>query len=320
MGRNLAQRAEQVRGAVQQQPATLAEQIQTMAGRIFQHQEDFQAAMPKGIEAAQLIRDAMTCLRGTPDLASCYAPTVLGGLMTCAQLGLRPGVAGLGHAWLIPFKNYKADDRLDAQLIIGYRGYTELAYRHDRVLSIASRIVRERDHFKIGYRLDGDILEHDPYIDGDRGDIRSFYALARLKGGEYALTEPMSLAEMEAHRDKYAMAKKYDKATKQRTLVGPWADPAQFPEMGRKTMIRARLIKMIPLSTELAWAVAVDEGVRVDITPTVDPTDVTEQPVIGGEVEPPQEQGAIEPPPWEDEAAWPPVRKPGSGVAESEAS
>ncbi|WP_327088562.1 recombinase RecT [Nonomuraea sp. NBC_01738] len=310
MGHNLAQRAEQAREQTAERPLTLADQIQTMTGRIMQHEQDFQAAMPKGVEAAQLIRDAMTCLRGTPQLAQCYAPTVLGGLMTCAQLGLRPGVAGLGHAWLIPFKNFRQDNRLDAQLIIGYRGYVELAYRHDRVLAIASRIVYERDHFRIGYRLDGDILEHDPYVDGPRGDIRSFYAMARLKGDEYALTEPMSRAEMEEHRDKYAMAKRYDKETKRRELAGPWADPAQFPEMGRKTMIRARLVKMIPLSTELAMAVAVDEGVRVDITPTVVPTDATETAVIGGELAPDDDTAAIEP---AGAVEWPEVAKPGSG-------
>lgn len=294
MGHNLAERAEQARGVAQQQPTTLAQQIAAM-------QEQFQLAMPRGAEAGQLVRDALTCLRGTPKLGDCHSASVLGGLMTCAQLGLRPGVAGLGHAWLLPMWNGK-ERRLDATLIIGYRGYTELAYRHDKVISIASRVVYARDRFRLSYSLDGDVLEHEPYIDGPRGEARLYYALARLKGG-YALTEPWTQADMNAHRDRYAMARKKDG-----TLVGPWADPAQAIEMGRKTMIRGPLLKMMPLSTELAIAAAIDEGVRVDLTPTASPEEVTEHPVIEGEVE----QDAIEPPS-EESGGWPEVAKPGSG-------
>ena len=61
MARNLAQRAEQVREVAQQQPQTLGQQIARMA-------PEFQLAMPKGGEAGQLIRDAMTCLRTTRNL------------------------------------------------------------------------------------------------------------------------------------------------------------------------------------------------------------------------------------------------------------
>ncbi|MEU8199542.1 recombinase RecT [Microbispora amethystogenes] len=292
MGHNLADRAEQARGLAKQQPATLAQQISAM-------QTEFQRAMPKGAEAGQLVRDALTCLRATPKLANCFPASVLGGLMTCAQLGLRPGVAGLGHAWLLPMWN-GSDKRLDATLIIGYRGYTELAYRHDKVVSIASRVVYSNDRFRLAYSLEGDVLEHEPYVDGPRGEPRLYYALAKLQGG-YALTEPWTQADMLAHRDRYAMAKKKDG-----TIVGPWADPAQFVEMARKTMIRNPLVKMIPLSTELAMAVAVDEGVRLDLSPTVDPTEVTDHPVIEGQVEPDDE-------PSESDDDWPPVTRPGGG-------
>lgn len=292
MGRNLAQRAETARGVAQAQPATLAQQIASM-------QQEFQRAMPRGIEATQLVRDALTCLRATPDLANCYGPSVLGGLMTCAQLGLRPGVAGLGHAWLIPMWNGK-ERRKDATLIIGYRGYQELAYRHDKVVSIASRVVYSNDDFRLAFGIEADVLEHTPCVDGPRGEPRLYYALARLKGG-YALTEPWTQADMTEHARRYAMAKKKDG-----TLVGPWSDPAQAVEMGRKTMIRNPLMKMIPISTELAIAAAVDEGVRVDLSPTISPEDVTEHPVIEGEIE----QDAIEAPA-DDAGDWPPVAGPG---------
>lgn len=278
MGRDLAERASAQRNGGNGDGDGDGKPTQTLAQQINSMQKAFQLAMPKGSEAGQLVRDAITCVRMTPKLAQCYAPSVLGGLMTCAQLGLRPGVAGLGHAWLLPMWNGK-ERRLDATLIIGYRGYTELAYRHDKVVSIASRVVYSNDRFKMVYGLDGDVLEHEPHVDGPRGDPRLYYAIARLRGG-YALTEPWTQADMNAHRDKYAMAK-----TKQGKILGPWADAEQAIEMGRKTMIRGPLVKMIPLSTELAVAVAVDEGVRIDISPDIDATEATTHPTIAGEVE-----------------------------------
>ncbi len=292
MGRDLTERAEQARGQVaEQQPVTLAQQIQQM-----QHQ--FQLAMPKGAEAGQLVRDAMTCLRMTPKLAQCEGASVLGGLMTLAQLGLRPGVGALGHAWLIPMWNSKEGCHM-ATLVIGYQGYAELAYRSGKVINIAPRTVYANDHFRLSYRLEGDELVHEPYLDGPRGDARLFYAVARLKDSGYALTDPMTVADMKAHRDRHAMAK-----LKDGTVVGPWKD--HFEAMAHKTMVR-RLAKLLPKSTEFAYALAVDDGVRVDISPTAPPDEVTEHPVIEGAIE----QGAIEPP--ADGGDWPPVAQPPGG-------
>lgn len=299
MGRDLAERAAAARGQdVEQQPLTLKQQIQQM-------QDQFQLAMPRGAEAGQLIRDAMTCLRTTKNLDKCDAASVLGGLMTLAQLGLRPGVGALGHAWLIPFWDKNAGPKNArgfptgghrAQLIIGYQGYAELAYRTGRVLNIAPRTVYSNDRFRLSYGLAGDELVHEPYLDGPRGDARLYYAVARLENNGYALTDPMTQADMETHRDKYAMAK--DKKTSQ--VVGPWKE--HFEAMAHKTMVR-RLAKLLPKSTEFAYAIAVDEGVRVDISPDVPPDEATEHPVIEGEIEP---EGT------DEENGWPEVTRPGT--------
>jgi recombination protein RecT len=242
------------------------------------------------MEAAQLIRDALTCLRTTRKLAECERLSVLGGLMTCAQLGLRPGIPALGHAWLLPF--WDGRDRCHkAQLVIGYQGYVELAYRSGRVLSIAARTVYTQDDFELEYGLVEDVMRHRPARDGLRGEPRLYYAASRLKDGGYALTDPMSHAEMEAHRDRYAMAR-----NKEGRIVGPWVD--QFEAMAHKTMIR-RLAKLLPKSTEMGIALAVDDGLRIDLTPNAAADEVTDHPVI--DVAPEQEQEpaaeAAEPPP-----------------------
>ncbi|MGH3521458.1 MAG: recombinase RecT, partial [Mycobacterium sp.] len=113
----LAIRSEQIARVDEGQPEYSWEK------RLLKYQADFQLAMPAG-DANQLIRDALNCFRTTPRLLECEQATILGGLMTCAQLNLRPGVNGLGQAWLVPFRNGKASRRLErevyeAQLIIG---------------------------------------------------------------------------------------------------------------------------------------------------------------------------------------------------------
>lgn len=294
MGRDLAARAEAARGIARQQPVTLAQQIQQM-------QNEFQRAMPRGAEAEQLVRDALTCLRMTPKLGMCDAASVLGALMTCAQLGLRPGVGALGHAWILPFWDKGAGTNR-AQLVIGYQGYAELAYRTGRVLNIAARTVYTNDHFELAYHLSSDDMVHRPYLDGPRGEPRLYYAVARLADGGYAVTDPMTHADMEAHRDRFAMAKSRDGR-----VVGPWAD--HFEAMAHKTMVR-RLAKFLPKSTEIAYALAVDEGVRVEISPDVAPDEATEHPaVIDGEIER-EEQVADDA---RDPDDLPPVTRPGSG-------
>lgn len=313
MGNGLAQRAAAQRQGNDNAPVqqTLAQQIQSM-------HKAFQLAMPKGSEAGQLIRDALTCVRTTKNLANCDGPSVLGGLMTCAQLGLRPGVGALGHAWLIPFWDRNANDGRGghrAQLIIGYQGYAELCYRSGRVLNIAPRTVFTQDHYELEYGLAGDKLIHRPFLDGPRGEPRLYYAVGRLDGGGYALTDPMTVADMEAHRDRYAMAK-----NRNGEVVGPWKD--QFEAMAHKTMVRI-LCKLLPKSTELAIAMAVDEGLRLDVTPDIDPAEVT-RPAITGEIEGPAEgsssgdpdaeaaaQAAAEAASKTGESSWPATAKPG---------
>jgi recombination protein RecT len=262
---------------------SLADQIRVM-------ERQFQAAMPKGAEAQQLIRDALTCLRMTPGLATCSSPSVLGALMNCAQMGLRPGV--LGHAYLIPFKG-------KAQLVIGYQGMVDLAFRSGRVLSISARTVYANDHFELEYRADGDHMIHRPALDGDRGEPRLYYARAQLTDGGYAMTDPMSHAEMQRYRDRNAMSKN-----------GPWRD--HFEGMAWKTMIR-RLSKLLPKSVELAHAVAVDGGIRVDVRGEVDPAEATELPVMDGEVI--DEAGGADPAndATLDGEEWPAVRTPAGG-------
>lgn len=243
----------------QQRPASLADNIKAM-------EQQFQLAAPKGAEASQLVRDALTALRQNPQLAQCSQASVLGGLMTLAQLGLRPGV--LGQAWLIPFKDYRQG--MVAQLVIGYQGLVELAHRSGKIQSLIARTVYEHDTFDVDYGLE-DKLVHKPYMGGDKGAPIAYYAVAKFTTGGHAFYV-MSHAEMEIYRERHVKAKK-----------GPWVD--HYESMAHKTCVR-QLSKWMPKSTELATGLSADNSVRVDLAPAA--VDYTQQPdgeIIDGSVE-----------------------------------
>lgn len=253
-------------GAQIERVSSLRQQIEKMTA-------EYQLAMPRGMEATQLVRDAITCLRTIKDLDACEPNSVLGALMTCAQLGLRPAV--LGHAWPLPYwdnrsKGYKA------QLVIGYQGYVELGYRSGRISAITSRIVRHGEPFSLVFHEDRDELTHEPSPDGMPGDLRCFYSTARLTNGGYTVTEPWSLERMEAHKEKHAPRNRDQK------IVGPWNE--NFPQMGQKTMVLVNY-RLLPKSPEMAIAMEADGGLRVDLSPTANAAEVTQHTVIPGQVE-----------------------------------
>lgn len=268
MGKDLAARLEK---SVENgnKPETLAQKIHRM-------EDQFALAMPRGMEAKQLVRDALTVVRQTPKLQECDWNTVLGALMTSAQLGLRPGV--LGQSYVLPFWD-KNSNGFKAQFVVGYQGLIELAHRSGRVLSIVARTVYENDEFSLEYHVDKDVMIHRPTLDGNPGNPRLYYARATLTDGGYQMTNPMTHEQMVAFMNRHAKAR-----NKKKEVVGPWKD--EFESMAHKTMVR-QLAKLLPKTTELAVAVAADESIRIhtpngSITPLQDvPTEVD---VVEGEV------------------------------------
>lgn len=247
MAKDLEARIAANNAPAQQRPPSLSDQIRSM-------EQQFAMAAPKGVEAAQLVRDALTALRQTPKLAECTPQSVLGSLMTCAQLGLRPGV--LGHAYLLPFWDKRQGGQV-AQLVVGYQGLVELAHRSGKIQSLIARTVFENDHFDVDYGLE-DKLVHKPYMGGNKGQPIAYYAVAKFTTGGHAFFV-MSHPEMLQYRDKHAKAR-----NRNGQVFGPWAD--NFEAMAHKTCVR-QLSKWMPKSTELATAISADETVRVDLAP-----------------------------------------------------
>jgi recombination protein RecT len=199
------------------------------------------AVLPKHVTAERMLKVALGVLRTTPQLMDCTTESLFGAVVQCAQLGLEPNTP-MGHAYMIPFANRKAG-RTDVQVIIGYRGLLDLARRSGQIISIAAHAVRAGDEFRYAYGLNED-LHHIPA--DDAGDITHFYAVAKLVGGGHAFEVlTRSAVDRIMHR------------TQSKGNYGPWKD--HYEEMGRKTAIR-RLFKYLPISIEIASAVALDEA------------------------------------------------------------
>lgn len=223
-------------------------------------------AVPRHLNPQRMLRVLALAVQNTPKLAQAEPMTLLGAMMVCSSLGLEPNTP-LGHAYLIPFDrrrrrgNEWVTERTEINLIIGYKGFIDLARRSGSLVAIhadvvygASEIGRAGDQFTFEYGSDMH-LKHVPM--GDREGPRLWaYAHAKLKDGE--AFEVLPYNRVLAIRDgseayKYALSVKDSSPRTYDTT--PWI--AYEHEMAAKTMIR-RLSKMLPLSIEFANAAALD--------------------------------------------------------------
>lgn len=205
--------------------------------------------LPKHMTPERFLRVAMNALRTTPKLMDATVESLMGATMFCAQIGLEPNTP-MGHVYLIPFGN-KRKGVTEVQIVIGYKGFIELARRSGQMETIAAQPVYANDEFSMDY-MNPDRSFHKPCMTGDRGEFIGAWALARFKDGGMAF-DFMPKADIDRIRDGsqgYRTAKQFNN---QNT---PWI--TNYDQMARKTAVR-RLAKMLPLSVEMAAAVALDE-------------------------------------------------------------
>ena len=254
MGKNLLERAQQSSMLLKddQQRAVVNTDDQVEVG-VASLQKQLAALMPQeGESARRITADAIQLIRKTPKLRQCDPVSIVGGLVTCAQLDLRPGVGG--EAWLLPMWNRNGNGGRgghEATLIIGYQGLQTLARRSDLMGDVQVIRIYENDRFEFAW--DYDRLVHE--VDWKNpGRVIGWYAVVKLTNGVVRVERPWTVEDMERHRDLYAMAKKKDG-----TVVGPWRD--NFNAMADKTMV-IRALKNAPKSYTLQAGLWSDGGVR----------------------------------------------------------
>lgn len=209
---------------------------------------EFEKALPPGdLTPIRFERTVITELRKKPDLRSTERTSLLGAVMTAAQLGLE---FPLDQAYLVPFKDHGVRK---TQLIIGYKGYIALARRSGEIKDIVAREIHERDKYRVWSDEDGDHMLHEPHMDdnhksADRGEIVRYFGRVRYtNGGVFIQDMSMEDIMVRAHRSASFTSNR-----------SPWK--SDFDSMCRKSVIRA-MVPFLPLDAAVAAFVSADEQV-----------------------------------------------------------
>ena len=197
----------------------------------------------------RMMRIMWNATRVTPKLGQCDPLTLLGALMNCATLGLEPNTP-LGHAYLIPFENRRANTT-DVQLIVGYKGMIDMARRSGLVRTILAEVVYSDDEiwsYEYGSQMH---LRHK--LGPREGTKIAAYCHVHLTDGEAFVVMPW--AEVMKVRNG---AQGYRRAVQYGDKTAPWI--AHEDAMARKTAIRAMANRgLMPVSVEMVEALDVDE-------------------------------------------------------------
>lgn len=221
-------------------------------------------AVPRHLSPERMMRVLALAVQKTPKLGECDLMTLLGAMMVCASLGLEPNTP-LGHAYLIPFNGRRKDpqsgrwvDIVEVQLIIGYRGYIELARRSGGLVSIHADVVYPGDEFSFEYGSNQH-LRHVPTGSREAEPIWA-YCHAKLTDGEaFGVMPYAEVLKIRNQSQGYRTALQNKGAAedwKRRSYESnPWV--AHEYAMACKTMVRS-LSKVLPMSIEFASAAELD--------------------------------------------------------------
>ena len=187
-------------------------------------------ALPPGaaLTIGALIESAIFAATQNPKILQCTQESVLQSIVKAARLALDCG-GTLGSAYLVPFKEV-------CQLIIGYRGFLDLARRAAKTADIDCQLVYEGDEISIVQGTTRELV-HKPSLTAERTKDKIIAAYMVTTYADAAGTqkfEMMTRPEINGIRNRSKAAQK-----------GPWV--TDFGEMARKTVLR-RGIKYVPIS------------------------------------------------------------------------
>ncbi len=226
---------------------------------------------------ANALHDPARCARFTASIVSavsvnqelqnCDRNTVISGALLGESLNLSPSPQ-LGQYYLVPFNNKKKGIK-DAQFVLGYKGYVQLALRSGQYKSINVEIVKQGEYKgrdpmtgdpRFQFLEDDDEWERLPVI----GYMASFEYLNGFRKVLY-----WSKEKMMNHADRYSAAfsrKAYENLIAGNVPQGEmWKYSSfwykDFDSMAKKTMLRQLISKWGIMSTDMQSAYESDSRV-----------------------------------------------------------
>ena len=226
---------------------------------------------------ANALHDPARCARFTASIVSavsvnqalqnCDRNTVISGALLGESLNLSPSPQ-LGQYYLVPFNNKKKGIQ-DAQFVLGYKGYVQLALRSGQYTSINVDIVKQGEYKgrdpmtgdpRFQFIEDDDEWERLPVI----GYMASFEYLNGFRKVLY-----WSKEKMMNHADRYSAAfsrKAYENLIAGNILQGEmWKYSSfwykDFDSMAKKTMLRQLISKWGIMSVDMQVAYESDSRV-----------------------------------------------------------
>lgn len=210
-------------------------------------------ALPKHVSIERFMRLCLNALANTPKLFECSKESFFLSVMRAASLGLEPD--GLsGEAYLIPYGNV-------CQLVIGYKGLMKLAWNSGEISRLSVESVCANDEINLDFFGD---CYFKPKLNGSRGAVIGFIAVAKFKQDGALAFEYMNLEQVEKIRDNSQAWKQALKDAKRNEngeivkFVNKWNKEIDsvpwfhhFEEMGKKTIMR-RFAKRLPSSVQKA--------------------------------------------------------------------
>lgn len=199
----------------------------------------------------------MTLVGGDNYLSQAEPMTIIASALKAATMDL-PIDKNLGYVYVVPFnRSEKVGNKWvkhnEAQFILGYKGYIQLAQRSGQYKALNALAI-----------YDGQLIDWNPLTEEFTFDYKAkvsdevigYVGFFELLNG-FKKTVYWTKQEIESHRIKNSKA--YDKEK----LSGAWVD--NYDSMAIKTVLRNMLSKWGLLSVEMQSAITSDEKVfRVD--------------------------------------------------------
>lgn len=166
----------------------------TVSGMLEERRGRITQALGKFADADHFMETVVIQTQKEPKLLNCTHASLMGAVMQAAQLRLEFGQLGL--VYLVP---RRIKGVLQAQFMVGYRGYIDLSRRSGDVKDIVALPVYEKDIFRRWRDENGEHLLHEPHLGEDRGEIVRFYGHCILKSGGQIL-QVMELSDIAKRR------------------------------------------------------------------------------------------------------------------------